>query len=285
MADTPLAPPPILKSELTLSEWNLVNYRTKKRFGQHFLCDQSVISKIIDAACIEADQQVAEIGPGLGVLTDKLLPLAAQVHVMEIDRDLIARLEQRPEQNLHVHAGDVLALDWNRILAEPPYTLVANLPYNISSQIVFRLLDHRPLFRRMVLMFQREVGERLCAEPGTKDYGILSVLCQLWFDIRPVTLVPPEAFNPPPKVDSIVLCFEPLSAPRVDPGDEVFFRRVVKAAFTQRRKTLRNSLQAGGFTVDEIDPALASAEILPTRRGETLTLDDFSRLSKALANI
>lgn len=261
-----------------------VSYQTKKRFGQHFLRDQAVIARIIQAAHIEAGQQVVEIGPGLGVLTDQLLPVSEQVHVMEIDRDLIARLEQRPEQNLHVHAGDVLKLDWLKILPEPPYTLVANLPYNISSQIVFRLLDHRSLFRRMILMFQREVGERLCAEPGTKDYGILSVLCQLWYNVSPVIQVPPEAFDPPPKVDSIVLSFEPLENPRVDPGDELFFRKVVKAAFTQRRKTLRNSLQAGGFKTDDIDPALTTAGIVPTRRGETLSLEDFSRLSQALAD-
>lgn len=261
-----------------------MDYRTKKRFGQHFLHDQSVINKIIDAAQIAADQRIVEIGPGLGVLTDRMLPRADQVHVMEIDRDLIARLEQRPEENLYVHGGDVLKLDWEKILDAPPYTLVANLPYNISSQIVFKLLDHRALFRRMVLMFQREVGERLCAEPGTKDYGILSVFCQLWYDIDTVAKVPPGAFNPPPKVDSIVLSFTPLDAPRVDPGDEQFFRRVVKAAFTQRRKTLRNSLQAGGFLSAEIDTALAAAGITPTRRGETLSLDDFSRLSFALAH-
>ena len=261
-----------------------MNYRTKKRFGQHFLRDQAVISRIIQAAAIEADQQVVEIGPGLGVLTDQLLPISAQLHVMEIDRDLIALLEQRTELNLTVHAGDVLKLDWNKLLPEPPYTLVANLPYNISSQVVFRLLDHRSLFRRMVLMFQREVGDRLCAEPATKDYGILSVLCQLWYDIKPVIQVPPESFNPPPKVDSIVLSFEPLSAPRVDPGDELFFRKVVKASFTQRRKTLRNSLQGGGFQPDVIDPALERAGIVATRRGETLSLDEFSRLSHALAD-
>lgn len=243
-----------------------------------------MINRIIESARITPEQQVVEIGPGLGVLTDRLLPLSDQVHVMEIDRDLIELLEQRPEQNLHVHAGDVLKLDWAAILDEPPYTLVANLPYNISSQVVFRLLDHRTLFSRMILMFQREVGERLCAEPGTKDYGILSVLCQLWYDVRPVIQVPPEAFNPPPKVDSIVLSFEPLTVPRVDPGDEVFFKRVVKSAFTQRRKTLRNSLQAGGFMTEEIDPALDRAGIVSTRRGETLSLEDFSRLSQALAH-
>lgn len=259
-----------------------MNYQTKKRFGQHFLHDRTVIDKIVTAAQLNSEQEVVEIGPGLGVLTDQLLPRAAHVHVMEIDRDLIELLHARQDSRLSVHAGDVLKLDWSDCLPEPPYTLVANLPYNISSQIVFKLLEHRDLFQRLVLMFQREVGERLVAPPGGKDYGILSVLTQLWYDIQVVTLVKPGAFNPPPKVDSIVLNFKPLATPRVDPVDERFFRRVVKAAFTQRRKTLRNSLLAGGFSPAEIDSALLSAEIAPIRRGETLSLGDFSRLTKAL---
>lgn len=259
-----------------------MSYRTKKRFGQHFLHDRSVIARIIAAARLDAQRDVVEIGPGLGVLTDELLAGAKHVHVMEIDRDLIERLEARQEPRLTVHAGDVLKLPWRDCLPQPPYTLVANLPYNISSQIVFRLLDHRELFKRMVLMFQREVGERLAAAPGGKDYGILSVLCQLWYDIQPVCLVRPGAFKPPPKIDSLVLEFIPLAQPRVDPVDERFFRRVVKAAFTQRRKTLRNSLLAGGFTAAEIDAALQDSAISAGCRGETLTLDDFSRLTKSL---
>lgn len=258
------------------------DYRTKKRFGQHFLHDRSVIEKIVGAAKLDPQQEVVEIGPGLGVLTDQLLPAAAHVHVMEIDRDLIERLEARQDRRLTIHAGDVLKLSWIECLPDPPYTLVANLPYNISSQIVFRLIEHRQLFQRMVLMFQREVGERLVADPGGKDYGILSVLCQLWYDIDVVCLVKPGAFSPPPKVDSIVLHFQPLQQPRVDPVDVQFFRRVVKAAFTQRRKTLRNSLQAGGFSAVEIDSALSAAEISPGCRGETLSLSDFSRLTRAL---
>ena len=259
-----------------------MNYRTKKRFGQHFLHDQNVIDKIVHAAHLSREREVVEIGPGLGVLTDRLLPDSAHVHVMEIDRDLIERLHARQDDRLTVHAGDVLKLDWSSCLPKAPYILVANLPYNISSQIVFKLIEHRDLFQRMVLMFQREVGERLAAEPGGKDYGILSVLSQLWYDIRVVTIVKPGAFNPPPKVDSIVLDFEPLAGPRVELVDERFFQRVVKAAFTQRRKTLRNSLIAGGFATEQIDPALLAADISPGRRGETLSLDDFSRLHKAL---
>ncbi|MCD6186611.1 MAG: ribosomal RNA small subunit methyltransferase A [Desulfuromusa sp.] len=258
-----------------------MSHRAKKRFGQHFLHDRTVIDKIIAAAQLDPQQQVVEIGPGLGVLTDELLTRSAHVQVMEIDRDLIARLEARNDLRLTVHAGDVLKLPWRDFLLQPPYTLVANLPYNISSQVVFRLIEHRDLFQRMVLMFQREVGERLVATPGGKDYGILSVLCQLWFEIKTVTRVKPGAFSPPPKVDSIVLQFQTLQQPRVDPVDEVLFKKVVKGAFTQRRKTLRNSLLASGFTAEDIDISLQQAGISPSCRGETLSLQNFSDLTKS----
>ncbi len=255
-------------------------YRTKKRFGQHFLHDRTIIDRIIAAAHLDPQQQVVEIGPGLGVLTDELLPRSAHVQVMEIDRDLIEHLEARQDPRLTVRAGDVLKMPWRDFLDQPPYVLVANLPYNISSQVVFRLIEHRDLFRQMVLMFQREVGERLVAPPGGKDYGILSVLSQLWFDISTVTLVKPGAFSPPPKVDSIVLNFIPLATPRVDPVDEVLFKKVVKGAFTQRRKTVRNSFLASGFAAEEIDFALESSGISPGVRGETLSLQNFSDLTR-----
>ncbi len=260
-----------------------MTYRTKKRFGQHFLHDQRVIDKIITVAQIDPAQQVVEIGPGLGVLTDELLSRAAHVQVMEIDRDLIERLDARQDPRLTVQPGDVLKLPWRDFLNHPPYVLVANLPYNISSQVVFRLIEHRDLFKQMVLMFQREVGERLVASPGGKDYGILSVLSQLWFDISKVTLVKPGAFSPPPKVDSIVLNFISLQTPRVDPVDEALFKKVVKGAFTQRRKTVRNSLLASGFAAADIDSSLLQADISPGCRGETLTLQNFSDLTRLFA--
>jgi 16S rRNA (adenine1518-N6/adenine1519-N6)-dimethyltransferase len=259
-----------------------MEYRTKKRFGQHFLNDQAVIDKILQAAGIAASEPCVEIGPGLGVLTDQLLTAASRVEVFEIDRDLIARLQQRLDSRLIVHAGDILKADLAALLSVPPYVLVANLPYNISSQVLFLLLEQRQLFSRMVLMFQKEVGERLCAEPNCKDYGILSVLCQLWFDIEAVVEVGPEAFSPPPKVDSLVLHFTPLERPRVDPIHQEFFSKVVKAAFTQRRKQLRNSLMAGSFSREQVDVGLAAADISPSRRGESLDLEDFSRLTGAL---
>lgn len=237
------------------------------------------------AADISAEDSVVEIGPGLGVLTEPLLEASAQVEVFEIDRDLIARLEQRNNPRLTIHAGDILKANLPALLTRAPYILVANLPYNISSQVIFLLLANRHLFTRMVLMFQKEVGDRLCAEPGCKDYGILSVLCQLWFDIDPVIKIGPESFSPPPKVDSLVLHFTPLTQPRVDPIEPAFFTKVVKAAFTQRRKQIRNSLMAGGFSREQVDVGLASAEIDPSRRGESLDLPDFSNLTKALFSL
>jgi 16S rRNA (adenine1518-N6/adenine1519-N6)-dimethyltransferase len=259
-----------------------LSYRTKKKFGQHFLHDAMVIDQILRAAAVQPQESVVEIGPGLGVLTDHLLRQAQCVDVFEIDPDLIARLAQRNEPQLHIHAGDILKADLSLLLPQPPYVLVANLPYNISSQIVFLLLEHRHLFSRLVLMFQKEVGLRLCSAPGSKDYGILSVLTQLWFDVEPVIEVGPESFSPPPKIDSLVVYLSPLHHPRVDPVDPIFFVRVVKAAFTQRRKQLRNSLQAGGFSAVQVDTALEQAGIAPSWRGERLELDDFSRLTRAL---
>ncbi len=260
-----------------------MNYRPKKRFGQNFLKDQGVVERILNAADIGPNELVLEIGPGLGALTDRLLPLARKVHVMEVDLDLIQALLDREAQNLVVHQGDALRLDWAHLLGDTErYKLVANLPYNISSQVLFKILDHRALFDRLVLMFQKEVGDRLAAGPGSKDYGILSVFCQLWFDVRKVVNVPPGAFNPPPKVTSAVLSFEPLAAPRVEVADEVFFRRVVKGAFALRRKTLRNALKGAGLGFDQLDEVMNAAGIDPARRGETLSLEEFARLAEVL---
>ena len=260
-------------------------HRPKKRYGQNFLRDQSVVDKILAAADIAPRERLLEIGPGLGALTDRLLERSAEVTAMEVDRDLAAALVARDDPKLRVVEGDCLDLEWGRLLTGPPYKLVANLPYNISSQVLFRVLDHRRLFSRLVLMFQKEVGDRLCAAPGTSDYGILSVFCQLWFDIERVTVVPPGAFYPPPRVYSVVLRFSPLAAPRVTVDDEAFFRRVVKGAFAQRRKTLRNALGGAGFDFATIDRALAACGIAAGRRGETLGLAEFAALANVLRNV
>ncbi len=258
------------------------SYRTKKRFGQHFLHERKFIDDILAAAAIDRGENVFEVGPGLGALTDYLLTLAARVEVVEFDRDLVDRLRKRSEANLVIHEGDVLALDWPETLARPPYVFVANLPYNISSQVLFRLIDNRALFSRAVLMFQKEVGDRICAAPATRDYGILSVLCQMYFDVAPVVVVPSGAFRPPPQVDSIVVSFDRREQPRCAVADEAFFKRVVKAAFSQRRKTLRNCLKGSGFAVEVFEPAAAECGIELSRRGETLSLQEFSGLANSI---
>lgn len=259
-----------------------MQHRPKKRFGQNFLRDQQVVERILEAAELDSSDNLLEIGPGLGALTDRLLPGVGKLHVMELDRDLAASLQARPEDNLQVHMGDALRLDWAELLTAPPYKLVANLPYNISSQILFKILDNRLLFSRLVLMFQQEVGDRLCAEPNSKQYGILSVLCQNWFDISRVVRVPPGAFFPPPKVDSVVLRFDAREQPRVAVADEVFFRRVVKGAFGQRRKTLRNSLKGAGLSFEGLSEAMAEIGIDGGRRAETLSLEEFGALAEML---
>jgi 16S rRNA (adenine1518-N6/adenine1519-N6)-dimethyltransferase len=263
----------------------MTSHRPRKRFGQNFLRDQHVLDGILRAADLQTGDRIMEIGPGAGALTGRLLATGLPVLAIEIDRDLAAALQQRPEKNLEVIIGDVLRLDWVKLLREPPYRLIANLPYNISSQVLFRALDHREAFTRLVLMFQKEVGERLIATAGSRDYGLLSVLMQTWFQIDKVVKVPPAAFYPPPKVDSVVLRLDPLPAPRVPLDDEGLYRKLVRGAFAQRRKTLRNSLLGSGWQAQQVDPACREAGIESRRRGETLTLAEFGRLANALAAI
>lgn len=259
----------------------MMNHRPRKRFGQNFLRDQNVLDRIIAAAELDEGDRILEIGPGPGALTGRLLATGLPVLTVEIDRDLGAALQARAADNLEVRIADVLRLDWAELLEKPPYKLIANLPYNISSQILFKVLDHRQAFSRLVLMFQKEVGDRLVAAEGSRDYGILSVLMQTWFRITRVVKVSPQAFFPPPRVDSVVLCLEPLAVPRVVLRDETVYRQLVKGAFAQRRKTLRNSLLGSGWQAIRIDRAFAEAGIDPGRRGETLRIEEFA----ALANI
>lgn len=257
-------------------------HRPRKRFGQNFLRDQHVLDRIFNAAELQKGDRIMEIGPGAGALTNRLLETGLPVLAIEIDRDLGAALHQRADKNLSVVIGDVLRMNWAQLLTDPPYKLIANLPYNVSSQILFRVLEHRRLFQRLVLMFQKEVGERLIAEAGSRDYGILSVLMQTWFEIDRVVKVPPRAFSPPPKVDSVVLRFIPLAGPRISVHDAELFSHLVRGAFAQRRKTLRNSLLGSGWQAEQIDRAFARADIDCRRRGETLTLEEFGRLANAL---
>jgi len=261
------------------------NPRPRKRFGQNFLHDQHVLDRIVAAAALQETDRVLEIGPGPGALTSRLLATGLPVLAVEIDRDLAKALEERNDVNLEVKTGDVLRFNWSELLTQPPYKLIANLPYNISSQILFKVLEHRNDFSCLVLMFQKEVGERLVATEGSRNYGILSVLMQTWFQLERVIKVPPGAFFPPPKVDSVVLRMVPLSKPRVDVHDEALYRKLVKSAFAQRRKTVRNSLLGSGWRAEQIDQAFDVTEIDPGRRGETLTIEEFGALANLLYSI
>ncbi len=260
-----------------------MSHRPRKRFGQNFLHDQHVLDRIVASADLQKDDRILEIGPGPGALTTRLLATGLPVLAVEIDRDLAAALQERNEPNLEVKVGDVLRFDWAELLQKPPYKLIANLPYNISSQILFKALDHRHSFSRLILMFQKEVGERMIAEVGSRNYGILSVLMQTWFHVEKVIKVPPGAFFPPPKVDSVVISLELLSTPRVNLMDETLYRKLVKSAFAQRRKTVRNSLLGTGWVPESIDKAFSETGYDPGRRGETFSIEEFGALANLLS--
>lgn len=263
--------------------------RAKKSLGQNFLVDGNVVSKILAAAQLSAADSVLEIGPGRGALTSGLAAAAGRVVAVERDRDLLPLLHEKVAEagNVEIVHGDILRTDMRKLLGERQagrWKVVANLPYNISSQILFAFMDCRMLFSGMVLMLQKEVGDRLVAGPGNRDYGILTVLLSNYFDMERVCLVKPASFRPAPKVDSVVLRFRVLESPRADVGDEDLFRRVVKASFGQRRKTLANCLKCMSSPAEETvcATALERAGIDGKRRGETLSLDEFARLTREI---
>jgi len=256
-----------------------------KSLGQNFLVDGNIIDKIIRSANLTATDRVLEIGPGRGALTRRMAGQTDRMVLVEYDHALAADLAEqfRDDQRIRVVDGDILAVDLEAMLdaPTPKWKVVANLPYNISTEVLFRLLEVRDRVSRMVLMLQKEVGERLAASPGNADYGVTTVLLGLWFDIRMEFVVPPGCFNPRPKVDSAVLSFVPLDQPRVEVGSETTFRRVVKASFAMRRKTLLNCLKSSGLAEgDQLLAILEECGIDGRRRGETLTLEEFARLSR-----
>lgn len=257
----------------------LQGHQARKRFGQNFLVSPGVISKIVAAVAPQPDDTLVEIGPGLGALTAPLLERLKHLHVVEIDRDLIARLRGRfaPEQ-LTIHAGDALRFDFAALAGNSPLKIVGNLPYNISSPLLFHLADYADRVAEMHFMLQKEVVDRMVAEPGTSDYGRLSVMLQYRFHMERLFIVPPGAFNPAPKVDSAIVRLIPRKLGAGETAaDPELFARLVTAAFSQRRKMLRNTLKEfGGETL------LEALGIAPTARAETLALADYVRLANAL---
>jgi 16S rRNA (adenine1518-N6/adenine1519-N6)-dimethyltransferase len=263
--------------------------RPLKSLGQNFLVDNNIIDKIIQSAAIKPDDCVLEIGPGRGALTEYLAHKVGRLVLIEYDHALAADLKDRyaGDQRVTVVDADILAVDLAAILGGAVnWKVVANLPYNISTAVLFRLMEVRDRLARMILMLQKEVGDRLVAAPNCSDYGVTTVLLGLWFDMRREFIVPPGCFHPRPKVDSAVLSFVPLQASRVPVGDEDVFRRVVKGAFAMRRKTLINCLKAAELTtIDDLRGILAECGIDGQRRGETLSLAEFATLSRRLSGI
>lgn len=255
-----------------------MQHRPRKRFGQHFLADEQVIAEIVAAIRPQARDCMLEIGPGLGALTRPLLTAVDHLHVVEIDRDLVAQLKRTfPEERLTVHQADALKFDVAAL--GPGLRVVGNLPYYISTPLLFHLADHAAALCDIHAMLQKEVVERIIATPGTRDYGRLSVMLQYRFAVEQVLAVPAEAFRPPPKVESAVVRLTPLSREPGQQCEERLLARLVASAFTQRRKTLRNALAnyfgAGDFAALGIDPGA---------RPEQLSVEDFVRATRYLAS-
>lgn len=259
--------------------------RPLKSLGQNFLVDANIIDKIIQAADIRTDQAVLEIGPGRGALTEHLVERAGRVVLIEFDHALAAfhQKQYQNNQSVTVIDGDVLKVDLDALLSVTPqkWNVVANLPYNISTEVLFRLYNVHDRLSRMTLMLQKEVGDRLAAPPDCSAYGVTTVLLGLWFDISRAFVVHPGSFHPSPKVDSAVLNFIPRTEARADVGDEEVFRGVVKSSFSMRRKTLYNCLKSAEFA-KQIDcgALLEACAIDGRRRGETLSLEEFATLSR-----
>jgi len=249
----------------------------RKRFGQNFLADRHYIDRIVAAVDPALDDNIVEIGPGLGALTVPLLERVEHLTVIEIDRDLAAKLTaQYPSARLALHNADALKFDFSTLGAD--LRVVGNLPYYISSPLLFHLARYAASLRDVTVMLQKEVVERMIAAPATRAYGRLTVMLQVRFRVERLFSVPAGAFRPAPKVDSAVARLVPLREDRPWLSDEAFFARVVAAAFGQRRKTLRNALKT---IADE--EKLERAGIAPGARGETLSVADFVRLANELA--
>jgi 16S rRNA (adenine1518-N6/adenine1519-N6)-dimethyltransferase len=250
--------------------------RPRKRFGQHFLTDRHYLGRIVAAIAPAAGDAMAEIGPGTGLLTAELVPHVGHLHVIEIDRDLAAALRTRfPADRVTVHEGDALEFDFNTLPA--PLRVVGNLPYNVSTPILFRIAALEQRVRDCTFLLQKEVVDRMVAAPDSADYGRLSVMLQYRFEMHSLLHVPTGAFTPPPKVDSSVVRMVPLPPGRPAARNEALFAQVVSAAFSQRRKTLRNAV--GGLAQRE---AFERAGIDPQRRGETLSVAEFIALCDAI---
>ncbi len=261
---------------------NALKHKARKRFGQNFLHDRNIIERIIDFIAPAADQHLVEIGPGKGALTEYLVQRAGQLDVIELDRDLIPLLENRFNSFEHfkIHSADALKFDFSKLLnsATERLRLVGNLPYNISTPLIFHLLEKVSLVQDMHFMLQKEVVERLTAAPGSKAYGRLSIQVQYLCRAELLFIVPPGAFTPPPKVNSAIVQLTPRThfnkAPQLQKGSTTDLAFIAREAFSQRRKTLRNNLKKI-LSAEQIE----ACDIDPGRRSETLSISEFVALT------
>ncbi len=259
-----------------------MNHYPRKRFGQHFLHDRAIVQRIVKVFAPHVGETVVEIGPGRGALTRTLLERVTRLHAVELDRDLVAALQAEfGDAGLTVHSADALEFDYCTLA--PPggrgrVRVIGNLPYNISTPLLFHLLDQAGCIGDMLFMLQKEVVDRLAAAPGGKDYGRLSVMIQWRLKVERLFNVAPGAFTPPPKVDSSVVRLVPHAVPPVHVHDPQRFAQIVQAAFSQRRKVLRNTLK--GLVAPETMERLG---IDPGRRAETLSLQEFAGLANTAA--
>ncbi|WP_455221050.1 16S rRNA (adenine(1518)-N(6)/adenine(1519)-N(6))-dimethyltransferase RsmA, partial [Kaarinaea lacus] len=249
-------------------------HRPRKRFGQNFLKDNVVVQRIVNAIAPVETDHVVEIGPGMGIMTEAILPYVQYLDAVELDRDLVAKLQQAPLAlgNFSIHSADALKFDFcSLVKANEKLRIVGNLPYNISTPLIFHLLKQSRCIVDMHFMLQKEVVDRLAASPGDHAYGKLSVMVQYYCCVEKLFDVAPDAFSPPPKVISAVVRLIPRDEPPVKVNQLALLEKVVSTAFAQRRKTLRNNLK-GLLSAD----TLQANGIDPTRRAETLTLQDFA---------
>lgn len=252
---------------------------TRRRLGQHFLFDPSILKRIVNVAGIHPEDTVVEIGPGHGRLTRMLSERASKVIAIEIDTSIYNKLKEdlKDISNVEVHLGDALKFPYQDL---QEFKVVANIPYYITTPIIFKLLEYKKNLISMTLTMQKEVAERIVAMPGTKKYGILSVIIQYYGEPSLNFIIPRGAFRPPPEVDSAVVKIEILRQPKVKAEDEELFLKVVKQAFGQRRKTISNALRS--LVKGDVIEILNKAGINPTRRAESLSIAEFVRLSNMI---
>jgi 16S rRNA (adenine1518-N6/adenine1519-N6)-dimethyltransferase len=259
----------------------------RKKWGQHFLVDKNILTKVVRAAQIEEEDTVLEVGPGLGEMTLALAGEARKVVAVEIDPKLTEIVKNKTAacSNVEVIGGDILKVDFKEWVGPDGrfIKVVANLPYQISTPLIFRFIESRDIFSTLTLMVQREVAERLVAPSGGKDYGPLSIFVQVFSDLSILFFVKPSAFFPPPNVESAVIHLTWKERPMVAPEEEEWFRSVVKGCMGYRRKTLINGLKHSGLPLQkDAEGRMKEAGIDPRRRPETLTIEEFASLAKAL---